>query len=84
MMATGGGSLGSSLQIAGRAYAGLLEGSLGLAFNDLVSAAIISNLALQLAQTADIETGDAGTAARRIDDLAGNRYTEHHRLCRIP
>ncbi|MEO1444487.1 MAG: hypothetical protein AAFV33_29110, partial [Chloroflexota bacterium] len=68
MMATGGGSLASSLGIAGRAYAGLLEGSLGLAFNDLMSPDNL-DLALQLAEATDMETGDASAAARRIGDI---------------
>ncbi|MEM6526898.1 MAG: ABC transporter permease [Chloroflexota bacterium] len=68
MMATGGGSLSSSLGIAGRAYAGLLEGSLGLAFKDVMSPDNL-NLALELAEASDMETGDASAAARRIEDI---------------
>jgi general nucleoside transport system permease protein len=66
MMATGaGGSLLGGLQIAGRAYAGMLEGSLGLAFNDRFTPDDV-RLAEQLATALDLETGSTGRTARVV------------------
>ena len=70
MMATGArGSLTRGLEIAGTAYAGLLEGSLGLAFSDQVTAADLQ-LAQQLAQQTPLQTADAGAIARQVATLS--------------
>lgn len=66
MMATGArGSLGRGLEIAGTAYAGLLEGSLGLAFSDQITVADVP-LAQQLAQEIPLETENAGDIAESV------------------
>ncbi|MFZ4816800.1 MAG: ABC transporter permease [Phototrophicaceae bacterium] len=65
MILTGGrGNIVRGLQISGTAYAGLVEGALGLAVNDLISPDDF-NLALTLAEAAPYTVSDATALARQ-------------------
>ena len=67
MIITGArGSVTRGLQIAGTAYAALLEGALGIAINDLASPDDF-DLVLQLTEIQPLEIGDAGSLARRVE-----------------
>ena len=69
MMATGArGSLVRGLEIAGTAYAGLLEGSIGLSFSDRITAADIA-LAQRLAEQTPLQTANAGDDAEHVNTI---------------
>lgn len=68
LLANTGESIGRGLQVVGQAYAGLMEGSLGLAINDRFTPDDLP-LTLQLADALPTEVGEAGTLARRMGDL---------------
>jgi len=68
MVAGTGGGLVGGLQVAGRAYAGMLEGSLGLAFNDLFSRDDV-RLAEQLATELELETSSTGRTGRVVGSI---------------
>lgn len=69
MVITGGrGDIGAGLQIAGKAYAGLLEGSLGLAVNPQIAPEDLA-LAGRYGQTHEIAIEDAGRESRRLNTV---------------
>ena len=65
MALTGGGGFVGGMSIAGRAYAGMLEGALGIALNDRVSPDNL-DLAAQFAESQDLAIGDAGRVGRQV------------------
>lgn len=69
MVLTGGrGDIARGFSIAGKAYAGMLEGSLGLALNDQVDASNLA-LALQFAEASPLPLNRAGRIARQIESI---------------
>lgn len=68
MAVTADGGFMDGMRVAGKAYAGMLEGSLGLALNSRVHADDLA-LAAQYGEALDITLEDAGRASRRINTV---------------
>lgn len=70
MIITGGrGDIARGLQIAGTAYSALLEGSLGLVVNDIVSSDDFGQLNALAAAGEPLERGDLRRLSRSLTDL---------------
>jgi general nucleoside transport system permease protein len=69
MALTGGGGVAGGLSIAGRAYAGMVEGALGIAINDRVSPDNL-DLVAQFAAPQDLEVSQAGRVGRQVSSVS--------------